>query len=423
MSTSLTRGTLALAVLATGPALADEGMWTFDNPPTRKLRDAYGFEPTQEWLDKVRLASVRFMDGGSGSFVSADGLMITNHHVGLGCIQNLSSAKNDYVKSGFYAPTRDEEAPCPGYEVNVLMSVSDSTPSVLGAVKPQMSDKEAREARKAAITKIENECNTATGLRCNVVTLYQGGEFHLYRYKKYTDVRLVFAPEQQIAFFGGDPDNFTFPRHDVDICLMRAYENDRPAKPGAFLPFSTAGVAEGDLVFVSGNPGSTSRLDTVAQLQAERDVAMPLSLDLLHRRVKVLRDYSARGPEQERRAKAQLFSYENSLKARDGLLSALQDAKAMARKVEDEKELRAKVAADPALAASTGAAWAAIETAEKRAAERVSESLLVGFGGSRLLGIAGSIVRYVAEVRRPIGRASCRERVTEQCRSRWSPYH
>jgi hypothetical protein len=401
MSTSLTRGALALAVLATGPALADEGMWTFDNPPTQKLKETYGFEPTKEWLDKLRLASVRFMDGGSGSFVSPDGLMITNHHVGLGCIQNLSSAQNDYVKNGFYAPARDKEARCPGYEVNVLMSVSDSTRSVLGAVKPQMSDKEAREARKAAITRIENECNAETGLRCNVVTLYQGGEFQLYRYKKYTDVRLVFAPEQQIAFFGGDPDNFTFPRHDVDICLMRAYENEQPAKPGAFLPFSTAGVAEGDLVFVSGNPGSTSRLDTVAQVQAERDVVMPLSLDLLRRRVKVLREYSARGPEQERRAKAQLFSYENSVKARDGQLSALQDAKAMARKLEDEKKLRARVAADPALAASTGDAWAAIETAERRAAERVSESFLVGFGGSRLLGIAGNIVRLVVEVRKP----------------------
>jgi Peptidase S46 len=385
------------SLLVASPALADEGMWTFDNPPLAQLTATYGFAPTRDWLDKVRLASVRFMDGGSGSFVSPDGLMITNHHVGLGCIQNVSSAANDYVKSGYYASTRDKEAGCPGYEVNVLVSTEDATAKVLGAVKPQMSDKDAREARKAAITKIENECNAATGLRCNVVTLYQGGEFQLYRYKKYTDVRLVFAPEQQIAFFGGDPDNFTFPRHDVDICLMRAYENGQAVKPAAYLPFSATGVADGDLVFVSGNPGSTSRLDTVAQLQTQRDLYLPLTLELLKRRLAVLREYSGRGPEQERRAKAQVFGLENSLKAQAGL----EDVRAWARKVEEEKELRARVAADPALAASTGDPWATIEAAERKAAGRVSESVLVGFGGSRLLGIAGTVVRYVAEVKKP----------------------
>ena len=393
--------TLLAGILLVAPALADEGMWTYDNPPVKQLKEKYGFEPTKAWLDKVRLASVRFMDGGSGSFVSPDGLMITNHHVGLGCIQNVSSAEKDYVKNGFYAPTRGEEAACPGYEVNVLVSTEDVTAKVLGAVKAQMSDKEAREARKAAITKIENECNAATGLRCNVVTLYQGGEFQLYRYKKYTDVRLVFAPEQQMAFFGGDLDNFTFPRHDVDICVMRAYENGQPVKPAAHLPFSTTGVADGELVFVSGNPGSTSRLDTVAQIQTQRGVALPLTLDLLKRRLAVLRDYSARGPEQERRAKAQIFGLENGFKAQEGRLEALLDAKATARKLEEETQLRAKVEADPTLAAATGDPWATIETAEKKAVARLDESFLVGFGGSRLLGIAGNIVRYVAEVKKP----------------------
>jgi hypothetical protein len=392
---------LLAGLLLAAPVLADEGMWTYDNPPLKQLKEKYGFEPTKEWLDKVRLGSVRFMDGGSGSFVSPDGLMITNHHVGLSCIQNVSSAENDYVKNGYYAPAREKEAACPGYEVNVLVSTEDATAKVLGAVKPQMSDKEAREARKSAITRIENECNAATGLRCNVVTLYQGGEFQLYRYKKYTDVRLVFAPEQQIAFFGGDPDNFTFPRHDLDICLMRAYENGQPARPAAYLPFSAAGVTDGELVFVSGNPGSTSRLDTVAQLQTQREAALPLTLDLLKRRLAVLRGYSARGPEQERRAKAQIFGFENSLKAQEGRLAALLDAKATQRKLEEETQLRAKVAADPALAAATGDPWATIETAEKKAVGRMNESFLVGFGGARLLGIAGNIVRYVAEVKKP----------------------
>jgi hypothetical protein len=392
---------LLLAASTATLAAADEGMWTYDNPPVAQLKSKYGFAPSKEWLDHVRLASVRFMDGGSGSFVSPDGLMITNHHVGLGCIQNVSSEQNDYVKNGYYAPTRDEEARCPGYEVNVLMSTEDVTAKVLGAVKPEMSDKDAREARKAAITEIENECNAATGLRCNVVTLYQGGEFHLYRYKKYTDVRLVFAPEQQIAFFGGDPDNFTFPRHDVDICLVRAYENGQPVKPASYLPFSATGVTDGELVFVSGNPGSTSRLDTMAQLETQRDHFLPTYLELLKSRLAVLHGYAARGPEPERRATPQIFGYENSVKALQGRLDALLDAKAMARKADEEKQLRAWVAADPALAAATGDPWATIATAEKKAADRVKESILVGFGGSRLLGIAGTIVRYVVEVRKP----------------------
>jgi hypothetical protein len=402
MSRSTARCVAILAALLVPASLvADEGMWTFDNPPSKQLVEKYGFEPTKQWLDRVRLASVRFMDGGSGSFVSADGLMITNHHVGLGCIQNVSTAENDYVKNGFYAPGREKEAGCPGYEVNVLTGIEDVSAKVLGAVKPEMSDKDAREARKATVTKIENECNAATGLRCNVVTLYQGGEYHLYRYKKYTDVRLVFAPEQEMAFFGGDPDNFTFPRHDLDICLMRAYENGQPAKPASFLPFSTAGVADGDLVFVSGNPGSTSRLDAVAQLKTLGDVLLPLNLDLLKKRLAVLREYSARGPEQARRAKAQIFGLENGYKSVDGRLTALRDAKAMAAKAEAEKEFRAKVAADPALVKATGDPWATIEAAEKKAVSRTNEQFLVGFGGTRLLGIAGTIVRYVEEVKKP----------------------
>ncbi len=392
----------AAALLAASAPLAraDEGMWTFDNPPRKLLEEKHGFEPTQEWLDHVRLASVRFMDGGSGSFVSPDGLVITNHHVGLGCIQNVSSAEKDYVKNGFYAEARDKEAACPGYEINVLVGMEDVSGKVLGAVAPAMSDKDAREARKAAITKLENECNASSGLRCNVVTLYQGGEFQLYRYKKYTDVRLVFAPEQEIAFFGGDPDNFTFPRHDVDICLVRAYEDGKPAKPQAYLPFSASGVAAGDLVFVSGNPGSTSRLHTMAQLELTRDAELPQTLEFIKRRLGVLREYSARGPEQVRRAKAQLFSFENALKSFAGRLTALQDPKAMAAKAAAEKDLRAKVAADPALAGANDP-WTAIEAAQKKAASRLPEELVVGFGGSRLAQIAGQIVRYVAEVKKP----------------------
>ena len=243
MTTSLTRAALLGGiVLVAAPAFAEEGMWTYHNPPLAPLKAKHGFEPTQAWLDKVRLASVRFMDGGSGSFVSPDGLMITNHHVGLGCIQNVSSAENDFVKTGFHAATREKETACPGYEVNVLTAMEDVTGRVQGAVKPQMSDAEAREARKAATAAIENECAARTKLRCNVVSLYQGGEYQLYQYRKYTDVRLVFAPEQSMAFFGGDPDNFTFPRHDLDICLMRAYEGGKPVVPASYLRWTAKGV-------------------------------------------------------------------------------------------------------------------------------------------------------------------------------------
>jgi Peptidase S46 len=398
----LERVVLCAALLVpAGAALAGEGMWTFDNPPTRLLQDKFGFAPTPDWLDHLRLASVRFNDGGSGSFVSAEGLMITNHHVGLACIQNVSTAERDYVKDGLYARTRDLEAACPGYEVNVLVKLEDVTSQILGSVKPAMTDKQAGEARKAATARVENDCNARSGLRCDVVKLYQGGEYHLYHYKKYTDVRLVFAPEQSIAFFGGDPDNFTFPRHDLDVCLFRAYENGQPVKPASFLKWSAAGVSDGDLVFVSGNPGSTSRQDTMAELESERDVMLPATLAWIDARLAVLRAYSAQGPENERRARAATFGLENSKKALHGRLVALQDRKAMAGKAAEEKALRARVASDLSLARSVGEAWATIAAVRKKAALREKELRYVAFSGSRLLGFAGQIVRLVAEVQKP----------------------
>jgi hypothetical protein len=395
--------TLASLLFVLVPLSADEGMWTFDNPPRALLKEKYGFEPTQEWLDHLRLASVRFMDGGSGSFVSPAGLMITNHHVGLGCIQNVSTAERDHVRDGFHARTRAEEVACPGYEVNVLEHIEDVSSKVLGAVTAGMSDAEAREARKAAIAGIEQACNTGPTVRCDVVTLYDGGEFDLYRYKKYTDVRLVFAPERQIAFFGGDPDNFTFPRHDLDICLMRAYENGAPARPVRYLRWSQAGVADGDLVFVSGHPGSTSRLQTVAQVEYQRDSSIPFRLETLNRRLGVLRAYAARGDEQRRRALDQIFGYENSLKAYEGFRAALQDRPAMQRKIEEEQALRTAAAAGPAQGGQGGDPWSTVASAQRALGSRAPEVRLVGFGGSRLLEIAGTLVWYVAEIGKPNG--------------------
>jgi hypothetical protein len=401
MADRLVRTALAAFLLAAAPALADEGMWTYDNPPLRQLKERHGFEPAKEWLDHVRLASVRFMDGGSGSFVSPDGLMITNHHVGLGCIQNVSKAGSDFVRDGFYAPTRDKEAACPGYEVNVLTAMEDVSAKVIGATRPEMSDAQARAARRAATAAIENECAARTKLRCDVVSLYQGGEYQLYQYRKYTDVRLVFAPEQPMAFFGGDPDNFTFPRHDLDICVMRAYENGQPVRPASHLRWTAKGVAEGDLVFVSGHPGSTSRLETMARLDYLRDKAYPFRLKQLRQRIAALKAYAGRGDEQRRRALDLIFGQENSLKAFEGFDAALHDAPAMARKAEGEKALRAKVAADPALAQATGDPWAGVAAIQQKIAARAAEARLANFGGSRLLQKAGEIVQYVSEIRKP----------------------
>jgi hypothetical protein len=375
---------LMLGGAMAGGAAADEGMWTFDRPPSKQLAQKYGFEPTREWLDRLRLASVRFMDGGSGSFVSAEGLMITNHHVGLGCIQNVSTAGQDLVKAGFYAASREQEVACPGYEVNVLTRMEDVSGRVLGAVSPAMSDAQARAARKAAMAAIENECNAGSALRCNVVALYQGGEYQLYVYRKYTDVRLVFAPEQQTAFFGGDPDNFTFPRHDLDICLMRAYEAGKPVQPASSLRWTGKGVAEGDLVFVSGHPGSTSRLETMARLDYLREKAFPFRLEQLARRIRLLKDYSAKGEEQGRRALDLVFGHENSQKAIRGFEQALRDQRAMARKAEEEKALRSKVAADVALERATGDPWAIVAAVQQKLAPRAFDARLVAFAGSQI---------------------------------------
>jgi hypothetical protein len=393
----LVAGTMSL------PLRADEGMWTFDNPPLRPLKEKYNFEPTKEWLEHVRLSSVRFNDGGSGSFVSPDGLVLTNHHVALGQLQKLSTKENDYVANGFYAPTRAEEPKCPDLELNVLVSMEEVTKKVMSAVKPGMGDAPALKARQAEMARIEKESKEASGLRSDVVSLYNGGEYWLYRYKVYTDVRMVFAPEQQAAFFGGDPDNFTYPRYAVDFALLRAYENGQPARVQHYLKWNAKGAAENELVFVSGHPGSTDRQLTVAQIKVQRDHFYPLVLKSLKRWVAVLREFSARGPEQARQASGRIFGIENSIKALTGEYEGLLDKSLMAKKEKEEKDFRAKVAANPAWQAKYGGAWEQIALAEQKRVSRIKQQRFQQLRGVRLPGLALQIVQYVAEVKKPDG--------------------
>jgi len=395
----------ALLSLA-GIAAADEGMWLFNFPPTAQLKSKYGFDLTDAWLQHTQLSSVRFNNGGSGSFVSADGLTFTNHHVGAECIQQLSTGGKDYLKAGFYAKTQAEEAKCPDLELNVLEEIEDVTAKVNATAKPGMSVADQGQAQRAAMSNIEQQCATETKLRCDVITLYSGAMYHLYKYKKYTDVRLVFAPEFDAAFFGGDPDNFEYPRYDLDICFFRVYENDKPVHLDNHLNWSAAGVKDGDLIFVSGNPGSTGRLNTMAQLEFLRDVGYPLILDSFARRDALLKKFSAESQENDKIAHEDLFGIENSLKAIRGYNSGLIDKSLMAKKSAEETKMRDAIASDPTKKAEFGDPWAEIATAMATEKQIYLPLNYVerrgGFRGD-LAGFARILVRAAEERPKPNG--------------------
>ncbi len=380
-------------------ARADEGMWPFNQVPREEIKRKYGFEITDEWLKKAQMASVRFPNG-SGSFVSPDGLVLTNYHIIEDEVGKLSTAERDYAKTGFVARSREQELKIPGYELNQLVSIEDVTERVNTAVKPNTSAADAAGARRAAISQLESESTQATGLKSDVVTLYQGGRYNIYRYKKYTDVRLVFAPEFQAAFFGGDPDNFNFPRFNIDMGLVRVYENGQPLKVDNYFKWSKAGAKEGDLVFVSGHPGSTERLNTVAHLEFLRDTGLPLTLRSLERRRDMLKKYMAGGEEQTRRAQSELNSVENSIKVIKGRIDGLQDASLLALKQKEEAALQKAVLSDPKRRAEYGDAWEAISTARKGLAayERDRRMLeLAAAFNTPLFNYARTIVRLAEE--------------------------
>jgi Peptidase S46 len=350
-------------VLLSSFALADEGMWLYNDFPTDKVKAKYGWAPDQTWLDHVRSASVRFKNGGSGSFVSADGLTFTNHHVAATCLQQISTPEKNYYKLSFLAKTRQEEVKCADLELNVLQSIEDVTARVQGAVKTGMDAAAGATAMRGEMAAIESDCTKQTGMRCDVVTLYAGGMYNLYRYKKYTDVRLVFAPELDIAFFGGDPDNFEYPRYDLDITFFRIYENGQPVHLNDYLKCSKAGVKEGDLVFVSGHPNSTGRMLTMSQLMFRRDVQYPWNLKNYPKRIQVLQDFAAKSEDNARMAQEDIFGLQNSVKAYTGYQGGLLDKSLMAEKQVSEEKMKKDVASDPKKKQEFGDPWSEVDQA------------------------------------------------------------
>jgi hypothetical protein len=380
-------------------ARGDEGMWLFNDLPMELLKERYGFEPSPEWSEHLMKSSVRFNVGGSASFISSTGLVLTNHHVGSDTLFKLSTPERNIMEVGFLAKTPDQELKAPDLELNQLVNVKDVTDVVKASVTADMTTEQAVAARRAVIAKIEKDALDESGLKSTVTTLYGGGRYHLYQYKKYTDVRLVWAPETAIAFFGGDADNFEYPRYCLDATIFRVYEDGKPAKIEHFLKWSADGPAENEVVFVSGNPGRTSRILTVDSLKYQRDLNLPYIMASLRRQEILLQQYSLRGKENARRARDELFGVQNSRKARLGMLAGLQDPQVLADKAAAEAKLREIIAADPKLK-PLGSAWDTIAETTKKRASLLGKGVAVN---SQLYNIALELVQMAEEDQKPSG--------------------
>ena len=375
-------------------------MWTFDAPPLDYWRRTYGFAPDQKWLDHVRLSSVR-LPNCSASFVSARGLVMTNHHCGRECTAGASPADSNYIQTGFAAGTLADEKKCAGLYVDQLQSIQNVTDKVRSAITGKTPSEQGAQ-RSAAIAQIQTECNQQTQLNCQVVTLYQGGIYSLYRYRRFKDIRLVMAPEGDIAFFGGDPDNFTYPRYDLDLTLLRVYENGQPYAPPDYLKWSPAGAIENELVFVVGNPGSTGRLNTIAQMEFLRDVGYPASLAAYKRALAIYAERARTDTSAARRYQNDVFGVANSQKAVTGYRAGLIDTLSMAKKRAFEQEFRARIAADPKLQAQYGGTWDAIAAAQRELASFNPQLRYRGFGGgSTLLQLGAGLLRVATEGGKP----------------------
>jgi Peptidase S46 len=375
-------------------------MWTFDAPPLDYWRKTYNFAPDQNWLDHVRLSAVR-LPNCSASFVSSRGLVMTNHHCGRECTAGASTADSNYIQTGFAARTLADEKKCAGLYVDQLQSIQNVTDRVRAAITGTTPAAQASQ-RNAVISQIQTECNQQTQLNCQVVSLYNGGIYSVYRYRRFSDIRLVMAPEADIAFFGGDPDNFTYPRYDLDLTLLRVYENGQPYTPTDYLKWSPAGAVEDELVFVVGNPGSTGRLNTISQMDYLRDVGYPASLAAYKRSLAIYDQLSRTDTSAARRYQNDVFGIANSQKAVTGYRAGLLDTLSMAKKRAFEQEFRARIAADPKLQAQYGGTWDAIAKAQSELATFTPQLRYRGFGGgSTLLQLAAGVIRVASESGKP----------------------